>query len=174
MAASPRAAARVAMKSSIGRRFRLLTGPSERTPLRMEALLLGERHRRDSVELRSDWRFRARAMKWLSRAGLQRALGRAGSRCWISTNAMPESEGSFARTARTASSPPAEAPIATMGTDDASGSADVAVGREPDSDLPSTRESSLGWVRALSKNSTICFGLLIYHPGDPLQARLRL
>jgi hypothetical protein len=46
-----------------------------------------------------------------------------------------------------ASSPPAEAPIATMGIDDAPGSADIAVGRDPDSDLLSTRESRLSLVR---------------------------
>ena len=39
----------------------------------------------------------------------------AGSRCWITTNAMPVSGESLASNARTASNPPAEAPIATMG-----------------------------------------------------------
>src|SRR5438445_11618032 len=39
-----------------------------------------------------------------------------GSRCWMSTNAMPVSVGSSLRSWLNASSPPAEAPMATTGT----------------------------------------------------------
>ncbi len=42
-------------------------------------------------------------------------LGRSGSRCWITTKAMPESAGRRPKSCRRASSPPAEAPIPTTG-----------------------------------------------------------
>ena len=45
------------------------------------------------------------------------ALSWLGSRCWISTNAIPDLDGSALRSAVKAARPPAEAPMATTGNE---------------------------------------------------------
>ena len=57
------------------------------------------------------------------------ALSCFGSRCWISTNAMPDLAGSAFSSAVNAASPPADAPMATTGKESpGDGSADSAPG----------------------------------------------
>jgi hypothetical protein len=68
-------------------------------------------------------------MKWTSRAGLQARLFGEGSRCGMTTNAMPESGGRLAKKLRTASNPAVLAPIGNYGE---VGAVDVRAGRVPD------------------------------------------